>query len=240
MRYTSSMVVEDPLAALPRIEVVTRSEGAYDALERAVVRCQLPPGTLLSDRALSAALGVSRTPIRAAIHSLEASGLAVRRGGRFFVAEFTARDARELFELRRQLEPVGLDRLGETWSEPVVHELATFFDEFPSALPDGDYAAYLQRDHQFHKRIVECSDNSRLVHFYGIVEKQINRIRHYLAPGYRGRMEQVVDEHREVCVAIGRKDLDLARTALLTHLRNGEQAMMKYLTLQDSGTVTPG
>ncbi|MQA08191.1 MAG: FCD domain-containing protein [Pseudonocardiaceae bacterium] len=232
MRYTTRMATPDPLAALPQIEALTRSERAYDALESAIVHCQLPPGTALSDRQLSEALGVSRTPIREAMHSLEAAGLVVRRGGRFVVAGFTTRDARELFELRRRLEPAGLEHLAESWDPAGVHELSTFFDEFPKHLPDGPYDEYLKRDHQFHKLIVEWSDNSRLVQFYEIVEKQINRIRHYLAPGYRGRMEQVVHEHQEICDAIARKDVESARAALLSHLRKGEQAMIEYLASQ--------
>ncbi|TCP50026.1 DNA-binding GntR family transcriptional regulator [Tamaricihabitans halophyticus] len=229
------MPASDPLASLSPIATHTRGERARAELLSAIVRGQLPPGTVLSDRQLSEVLGVSRTPIREAMHTLEADGLVERSGGRLVVAGFSVRDTRELFELRRLLEPAGLDRLAQTWDEQGVYELATFFDEFPGDLPAGPYDEYLQRDHQFHQLIVAWSGNSRLIRCYDVVETQINRIRHHLAPGYRGRMAEVVQEHRDVCAAIARKDLAGARAALVRHLENGERAMVEFLAARETG-----
>ncbi|QVQ52652.1 GntR family transcriptional regulator [Spiractinospora alimapuensis] len=205
------------------------SESAYEAIESAIIHGDLPPGTPLVDRHLSEALGVSRTPIRDAMQSLEAAGLVDRRRGRYAVAGFALGDVAELFEVRRLVEPLGLDRLAETWEEEVVEELSTFFDRAPTPGPPGPYEEYLARDHAFHKRIVALSDNSRLIRFYEQTEKHINRIRHFLAPGYEGRMREVVNEHQDICVAIEAHDLPVAREALLAHLRAGEETMRKFL-----------
>lgn len=218
------------------IKATNISHSAYDAIEGAIVRCELAPGALLSDRQLSEALGISRTPVREALQSLESSGLVKRRGRvGWMVAEFNQRDARELFELRRLLEPSGLERLSLTWEETTTQELASFFDDFPGQLPPDLYAEYLERDHEFHKRIVEWSDNTRIVHFYSVVEKQINRIRHYLAPGYEGRMGSVLEEHRWICEAIAARDLTAASSALLHHLQEGERAMTSFIGEQSTG-----
>ncbi|MDA0567381.1 GntR family transcriptional regulator [Streptomonospora sp. S1-112] len=208
------------------------SETAYEAIEGAIVRCELPPGTPLVDRQLSEALGVSRTPIRDAMQSLEAAGLAVRVRGRYSVAGFDVEDVRELYQVRRLVEPAGLEHLARDWDEEVVDELADFFASAAQPGPPGPYEEYLARDHAFHKRIVDLTGNSRLIRFYAINEKQINRIRHYLAPGYEGRMREVVNEHKDVCEAIGRKDLDAARDALIGHLHAGEATMIKFLAQQ--------
>lgn len=218
---------------LKPIKTASMTESAYEALEKAIVCCELGPGTLLSDRRLAQELGISRTPVREALQLLEASGLVSRRGRvGWMVAEFDHEDVRELFELRRVLEPPGLERLAETWDEAAVRELSTHFDDFAGPLSRDRYEEYLKRDHEFHKKIVGWSGNSRLIHFYGIVEKQINRIRHYLAPGYEGRMENVIAEHRRICDAIADHNLAAAHQALIDHLRAGEEAMFDFLREQ--------
>ncbi|MDT0303064.1 GntR family transcriptional regulator [Streptomonospora wellingtoniae] len=221
-----------PMRAHGPLKNSRMSETAYEAIEGAIVRCELPPGTPLVDRQLSEALGVSRTPIRDAMQSLEAVGLAMRVRGRYSVAGFDIEDVRELYQVRRLLEPAGLEELARTWDQEAVDELAGFFDESQRPGPPGPYEEYLARDHAFHKRIVSLTRNSRVKRFYAVNEKQINRIRHYLAPGYEGRMNEVVSEHADVCEAIGRKDLSEARAALLGHLEAGEATMIKFLAQQ--------
>jgi DNA-binding GntR family transcriptional regulator len=212
------------MAQLRRIEVVRINEQVYEALEAAIVRCDLEPGVVLGDRQLAEMLGVSRTPVRDALHRLESSGL-VERGSRmgWMVSTFALQDVRELFELRRVFEPLGLERLSETWDEVVVRELSHTFEKFPERLTEDLLPDYLHDDHRFHKKIVECSRNGRIIRFYGTVEKQIDRIRHYLSYNYEGRVEASLKEHREICAAVAAHDLSAATEALDNHLRNVEE-----------------
>lgn len=213
------------MQGLNRVQAANVSEMVYAEIEGAISRCDLAPGSLLSDRRLSEALGVSRTPVREALQSLEASGLVVRRGrSGWGVSEFDERDIRELVELRRLMEPPGLERLAESWEEEKVEELSTFFDDFEHPLSEEERVRYHERDHAFHRSIVELSGNSRLISFYGNVEKHISRIRHCLSPGYPGRMEEITRDHEEICSAIARRGLDAARNALLLHLEGGQRA----------------
>jgi GntR family transcriptional regulator, rspAB operon transcriptional repressor len=212
------------MAQLRRIEVVQINEQVYEAIETAIVRCELGPGTVLGDRQLAEVLGVSRTPVRDALHRLESSGLVERRGRMgWMVSTFALQDVRELFELRRIFEPLGLERLSETWEEAVVRELSHSFEKFPERLTRDLLPDYLHEDRRFHKEIVGCSRNGRIIRFYGTVEKQIDRIRHYLSYNYEGRVEASLKEHREICAAIAAHDLSAATEALDNHLRNVEE-----------------
>jgi DNA-binding GntR family transcriptional regulator len=212
------------MAQLRRIEVVRINEQVYEAIEAAIVRCELGPGAVLGDRQLAELLGVSRTPVRDALHRLEPSGLVERRGRMgWMVSTFALQDVRELFELRRVFEPLGLDRLSKNWDEAVVRELSHSFEKFPERLTEDLLPDYLHDDHRFHKKIVECSRNGRVIRFYGTVEKQIDRIRHYLSYNYEGRVKASLKEHREICAAIAARDLSAATEALDNHLRNVEE-----------------
>ena len=218
------------------------SGSVRDAIEAAIVECELAPGTPLVDRQLASMLNVSRTPIRDAIRQLEPLGL-VRRQGRgamsgWVVAEFRERDVRELFELRRVLEPMGLQRLDRHWDNATGNRLATYFDDFPKHLARDQYDAYIVRDRAFHKQIVTLSGNSRVIGFYEIMEKQIDRIRHFLTVGYEGRMESITKEHHALCSAIAARDMPAAITALVHHLHRGEEAMIMFA--HDRGLLVEG
>jgi DNA-binding GntR family transcriptional regulator len=215
------------MAQLRRIEVVRINEQVYEAIEAAIVRCELGPGVVLGDRQLAELLGVSRTPVRDALHRLEPSGLVERRGRMgWMVSTFALQDVRELFELRRIFEPLGLERLSETWDEAVVRELSHSFEKFPERLTQDLLPDYLHGDRRFHKEIVGCGRNGRVTRFYGTVEKQIDRIRHYLSYNYEGRVEASLKEHREICAAIAARDLSAATEALDNHLRNVEELII--------------
>src|SRR3712207_2210667 len=90
-------------------------------------------------------------------------------------------------------------------------------------MPDDSMRRCLYTDRRFHKRIVECTGNGRIVRFYEVVEKQIDRVRHYVSYNYEGRVEDSLAEHREICAAIGACDLSAATEALVRHLRKVEE-----------------
>ena len=209
---------------LQPINAVHINEQVYEAIEGAIVRCELAPGALLGDRQLAEALGVSRTPVRDALHRLESSCLVERRGrAGWAVSGFAVRDVHELFELRRILEPLGFERLSENWEEATIGELSCFFDDFPERMSKDLMPRYLYTDRRFHKRIVECTGNGRIVRFYEVVEKQIDRVRHYVSYNYEGRVENSLAEHREICAALAARDLSAATEALVRHLRKVEE-----------------
>jgi DNA-binding GntR family transcriptional regulator len=209
---------------LQPINAVHINEQVYEAIETAIVRCELGPGALLGDRQLAEALGVSRTPVRDALHRLESSGLVERRGrAGWAVSGFALRDVYELFELRRILEPLGFERLSENGEEATVGELSRYFDDFPERMPEDLMPRYLYTDRRFHKRIVECTGNGRIVRFYEVVEKQIDRVRHFVSYNYEGRVEDSLAEHREICAAIAARNASAATQALVRHLRKVEE-----------------
>lgn len=202
------------------------------AIEDAIIEGELAPGRVLVDRQLALTFNVSRTPVRDALRALEPSGL-IRRTERgtqvgWVVAEFRERDIHELFQLRRALEPLAFLEPPDRDLDADLHRLATFFDDFPAELPSEDYSAYIARDREFHMEIVMLSGNSRAIDYYRILEKQIDRIRHFLAIGYEGRMMQIVVEHNAIYDALRGGDLPVIAATLREHLQNGEEAMIHF------------
>src|SRR6185295_11391540 len=93
-----------PLPALDDQQQLT--DRVHAALREAITSGRLAPDARIKQEQIAAELGVSRTPVREALHLLEREGLVrlvPRRGA--IVQGFTAADVRELYELRELLEP---------------------------------------------------------------------------------------------------------------------------------------
>lgn len=199
-------------------------------IRAAILAGEIPLGSWLRQELLAEQFGVSRTPVREALHRLEHSGLVEPRGrGGWVVSAFTEQDIHELFELRRSLEPLGLDQLHRDPDPDVLAELGSFFDGFTHPVPSDRYEEYFARDNAFHKRIVACSGNGRLQRFYAVIESHIDRGRHFLSTGSRGRVEANLDEHQAITRALAAGDVRQARVELIHHLQQGEQLMVEHL-----------
>lgn len=222
------------MQSLTPIETMPLGDLAFEKIRTAIISGELAPGGPLSDRTLSEALGVSRTPVREALHRLEAAGLvqSVGRSG-WRIVDFTERDVHELFQLRRLLEPAGIDALKESGDQDALANLVHFFDSYEHPIPQDEYRDYFVQDHSFHQLIVQCTGNRRLVDFYAVMGNHINRGRYFLTMSMEGRADATLDEHRAISTALGAGDFRGARRALIEHLTNGERLMTNQLKAQE-------
>ena len=99
------------LAGPADVSPITRGDGAlavYQQLRERIVRGRLAPGSRLVEREVAARLGVSRTPVRAALERLRQEGYIVATGSallaRATVAPLTNDDAREIHMIVAQIE----------------------------------------------------------------------------------------------------------------------------------------
>ena len=217
----------------PRITPVAKrklSSHMYSELETAIVDCSLPPGTPLSDRELAEQFGVSRTPVRDTLHLLQASGL-VDRGQRtgWVVTQIRTQDVEELYELRSLLEPAGLSRIVE-WDDEDLRGVGTLFDEFGTSVTATEVDRYLQRDDELHQLIIGATENSHLIRTYRVVDRQLARCKRFVSYQDNPRREESLREHRDICDALTRRDLDAARTALLDHISTARNALTAAIT----------
>lgn len=91
--------------------VPSRTARVLEIIRNAILSGELPPGTALVEQELAAQLGVSKTPVRESLKTLEGSGLVVMvpyRGAT--VRELTRADADAIYDLRLLLEPEAVRR----------------------------------------------------------------------------------------------------------------------------------
>ena len=218
------------MSAFAVIEPIQLGDRAVEVIREAIIDGTFSPGEPLRDRALAEQLGISRTPVREALHRLEATGLVVSHGrSGWVVSTFTEQDVRELFQLRQMFEPIALSELAKKQDEVAITEIGHFFDRYSHPIPRDEYPAYFVHDNAFHKRIVDCSDNGRLRNMYGVLENHIDRGRRFLTTSAPGRADATLDEHVSISEAIEQRDFDAAAKRLVAHLRTGEELMLEQL-----------
>src|SRR5690554_4412609 len=84
-----------------------KSHELRDEIEHDILTGRYRPGERLDEQTLARRFQVSRTPIREALLQLQSSGLVQFHANRgAFVAELTAADVLEMYELRTELEGI--------------------------------------------------------------------------------------------------------------------------------------
>src|SRR5918995_1739222 len=91
-----------------------RASTLYAGLRRAIIEQALMPGTKLPEDAIGESFGVSRTLVRSALTRLAAEGLVELRHNRgAVVASLSLSEARDVFDIRRNLEALVVQRLAD-------------------------------------------------------------------------------------------------------------------------------
>jgi DNA-binding GntR family transcriptional regulator len=98
-----------------------------------------PAGQKLVERELCELTGASRSILREALVSLEASGLILRESNRGYrVALLSARQVYEIFELRASLETLAAELFAERASDLEMDELKSLLDDLEACVASGD------------------------------------------------------------------------------------------------------
>jgi DNA-binding GntR family transcriptional regulator len=198
---------------------VRASDRAYDALRDEILSWRLAPGTALSETELAERLGVSRTPLRAALARLALEGLVdTSRGRTGIVPDVSAESVAELFELREALETHAA-RLASRRRDPAVFgELAAEFARAEQTLAAAGVDAYYEVVARFDLAIDAAVANPSMRGALEGVRTHLTRARR-MAAGNPARLLRAADEHRLICEAIRDGDEALAASATAVHLR---------------------
>src|SRR6266851_5890474 len=96
----------------------------YDELKAAIVELRIPPGEQLREAAIAQGLSVSKTPVREALARLEQDGLVELNSFKSAVVTgYTARDLREIYELREIIEVAAARSAAESMTDKGLADL---------------------------------------------------------------------------------------------------------------------
>lgn len=206
-----------PIAPLEERESI--EQRVARTLRDLIVGGQLPSGTPLVQRDLAKQLGVSPTPVRAALTQLEREGfVAVTATGRAVVSRLTQEDFEETYAARLGLEGLAA-RVGAVAVGPVeIAQMKRILRHLRELAVEQDVDAYLHQRWEFHATCYRSSGRQRLV---DEVERLFWRSDRYnrLVLSTAERFRESVGRYREFLVACEARDGAQAEKAVQDGMR---------------------
>ena len=182
-----------------------------------IVTGRIAPGTMLSVPALSAETGMSTTPVREALLTLERDGLVAPLRNRGFRVEAMSVAALDnLFSLRELLEVHAMVAIARKGLQDTT-ELVALADAVGEAVGREDVAAYLVTDRAFHTALVARADNPMLTKLV-LQLRDGMRLYGIDSPEGRQRQRDSVDEHYRLVELVQRGQADAAATLMSHHI----------------------
>jgi DNA-binding GntR family transcriptional regulator len=202
---------------MPRSRGEELNEFAYGRIKRMILDNELKPGEKIRQEDLAGRIGVSRTPVLAALSRLEQEMLVSiepRRGAS--VVEFSAEDLLKIVDIRLRLEPLGAREAAINASELEILRLKGIIEDFARAVDDDDRVAEKGIDYDFHFVIHEMSKNTflhRLIASMNLIG--VSNLKGLITPASLS-----LEAHRAIYEALQERDPNGAEEAMAHHLEN--------------------
>lgn len=141
----------------------TSTEEIVQRVTTAITEQRLPPGTKLGEEGLGEIFGVSRTKVRQALFQLAKHKLVALLPSRgAYVSQPSVREAREIFEARRVIEPALVDSFARHAAKQDIERLRVHVLSERAAIAANDAAGGTKLSGEFHVLIAEIAGNSVL------------------------------------------------------------------------------
>jgi DNA-binding GntR family transcriptional regulator len=210
-------VVLAPLASSRFLPMQRESleEQAYTRLRAAIIERRILPGQRIPVDQLAREFGISRTPILNALKRLAQERVVdclSRRG--IYVRRFSKREMARLFEVREALEGMAVRLAAVRITPAEVRSLGVFFRGLEGAPTAGRVRRYIERDRQFHWRLVESAGNEHLT----AALDSINMMFFAYQDGLVRLPAETIPEHQAILDALARRDPEASEAAMRTHI----------------------
>ncbi|MDZ7827963.1 MAG: GntR family transcriptional regulator [Halofilum sp. (in: g-proteobacteria)] len=199
-------------------------EQLYRELRRRIITMDLSPGTDLDEAELSAAYGMSRTPVRETLIRLQSDGLVVQRRNRgASVAPLDMNTLQAWFEAGRMMHRAVVRLACRRRRPEDLETIRAAMEDFEAAMDSEDMLSMVYANERFHELIGRAARNPYLYASYQRILADHERISG-LCYGYEiethaeGDKELTLRQHRELYEALERQDPDAAERVISEHL----------------------
>lgn len=199
----------------------TATDRAYTRLRAWILEGRYEVGSPLGEIKLAELLGVSRTPIREALHRLSSERLveiSPNRGAR--VASWSARDLAEIYELRALLESHAAARAALQIDRSGLQRLEELCQMEERAIRSASIDSILSLNRDFHAGVAEFSGNQRLAEVIVSLVDLPSVLMSFIGDSGSGetRFDHNLADHRTLVEALGRRDAGLAEAVMRSHM----------------------
>lgn len=200
-----------------RIPKTVLSEQVKEKLLDALLHGEYLPGDRLVESQLSVSFGVSQSPVREAIKSLEEMGLVtVEPYKGTTVRKITNQEIREIFVVRAALESTAAGIAAEKITPRDSQKLEKILRDMIETAESGDIVKRVKLNNQFHEEIIRISEN-------GLILKLSKTLRfaswsHVKAVSMHNEGITICTRHRKILEALNDHDSVLAERLMREHV----------------------
>jgi DNA-binding GntR family transcriptional regulator len=206
-------------------------EWTYNHLKSDVLSGYFNPGERLTEEHLAKSLGVSRTPVREALHKLASEGLIQPLESRgFCVARDSREEIEDLFDIRAALEGYAIRLICECISKATLEELNGFIQKAQDALDRKSIDEIFEYNTQFHDTLHRVI--ARKTRFHNLIADTRKYVLRYRKDSlyYLDGAKRTIDGHRKILLAISLKDPDLCERVIRQHIREAREDALHKIT----------
>jgi len=198
----------------------------FENLKSAIVKGDLSPGDRLIENQLAESLGISRTPVREAIHKLEREGfLRKKPGGGYSVLGLSRDDVIETFGIRSVLESYAARLAAQKHRKQTLKPLEKKIGAFQKQLDAGEFESLPDINTEFHDLLYGLSQSPRLIKMINDLRDQIFRFRQIILKD--ADLAKVSNQdHKDMLKRIRQGDEEGVERLVREHIMRGQQAVL--------------
>jgi DNA-binding GntR family transcriptional regulator len=199
-------------------------EIAFQAIKQAIMRRELLPGNIYSEQAIAKEMGMSKTPVHQALLDLENKGFVTifpRKG--FKVNTLSAKNIRDMFELRRTLERTVVLKITPRLTAEELRDLGNIIRQIEQSRDPIDFQKH---DRAFHRYLASLSNNTYIITALNTVWDLSDWVGANILYNWGG-FSQAAGEHLAVYELLTAGEAEKAAAAMERHLNGTESRFLE-------------
>jgi DNA-binding GntR family transcriptional regulator len=230
MKETAGMMsdkTDNFVAALRPLENrKSAGEHIFEHLKQAIIRGDIPSGSRIVETRIAETMGVSRTPVREAIHKLEREGLLVKQpASGFTVTGLTRKDIEECFGIRAVLEGYAALLATVRHTPDQLKPLIRKNELFRKHLEKDDLKALPKINTELHNMIYDLSGSPKLIKMINDLKEQILRFREIILQNKTLALVSLKD-HSDMIAMMQERRAEEVEKVVREHILRGQKAVL--------------
>ena len=201
----------------------------FEQVKGMILGGEIPPGRRVIENEVADSMGISRTPVREAVHRLAAEGFVIPlpKGG-YAVRGLTLSGVEETFDIRSTLESFAASLAAKRFADEELLPLEKKIEEFQRCLERNDLSELTRINTDFHELLYALSRSPRLIKMIHDLRDDIFLLRKVmLNSADMARLSN--KDHREMIRAMKKRDSGKVEKLVKKHILRGKEYVLKEI-----------
>jgi DNA-binding GntR family transcriptional regulator len=200
----------------------------YRYIREKILKGEYKENERLYEAKLAKEIGVSRTPVREALHALEHEGLVISRPRSGYLVKPISKDeVFEICEIRKVIENLALTWAVKRNKTKLLSELKRNIELCEKKLKKNDIKSFVDLDAKFHETIAKLSGSERLLELARTLRRHMLRYR-IQSIYVKDNVERAITGHKKILSAIEDGSENKIEEALTAHIDTSREDILRY------------